>query len=203
MASRFNSTKLVSAQLIDWRRWLNSAGAVDKFLRLPANGLLVAEKPFSRLHFPARDTNVSCDKVQSDQRKTRKSMSRRSGQSGSLVKQGRWWRVRFRLDQPGVQKRKHLSLKVAPVSLKLSKPELERLAAEKVRQAGANSEERFNQVVLGEVTFREQAKAYLQKAVSRNRKPLRNTVSIEGAMRKWIFPAIGEFPLGLVDNLSC
>ena len=200
MASRFNSTKLVSAQLIDWRRWLNSAGAVDKFLRLPANSLLVAEK-LNRLHFPSRDTNVSCDKVQSDQRKTRKSMSRRSGQSGSLVKQGRWWRVRVRLDQPGIEKRKHSSLKVAPVSLKLSKPELERLAAEKVRQAGANSEERFNQVVLGEVTFREQAEAYLQKAVSRNRKPLRNTVSIEGAMRKWIFPAIGEFPIGLVDNL--
>src|SRR5260221_9866746 len=42
------------------------------------------------------------------------------------------------------------------------------------QNAGANSEERFNQVVLGEATFRLQAKAYLQNAVSRNRKPLRN-----------------------------
>jgi integrase len=60
----------------------------------------------------------------------------------------------------------------------------------------------FTEVVLGEVTFKEQAKTYLQKAVSRNRRPLRDTVSIEGAMRKWIYPTIGDLPLRLVDNLS-
>ena len=129
-------------------------------------------------------------------------MSRRSGQSGNLVKQSGWWRVRFRLDQQGTEKRKQMSLKVAPVSMRLSRPELERRAKEIVQKAGANSEERFNQVVLGEATFLQQSKAYLQKAVSRNRKPLRDTVSIEGAMNKWIYPAIGELPLALVDNLT-
>ena len=129
-------------------------------------------------------------------------MSRRSGQSGNLVKQSGWWRVRFRLDQPGIEKRKQMSLKVAPVSMRLSRPELERRAKEIVQNAGANSEERFNQVVLGEATFHQQARTYLQNAVSRNRRPLRDTVSIEGAMRKWIFPAIGDLPLALVDNLT-
>lgn len=129
-------------------------------------------------------------------------MSRRSGQSGNLVKQCGWWRVRFRLDQPGTEKRKQMSVKVAPVSMRLSRPELERRAKEIVQKAGANSEERFNQVVLGEATFRNQAKVYLQSAVSRNRKPLRDTVSIEGAMTKWILPTIGDLPLALVDNLT-
>ena len=129
-------------------------------------------------------------------------MSRRSGQSGNLVKQSGWWRVRFRLDQQGTEKRKQMSLKVAPVSMRLSRPELERRAKEIVQKAGANSEERFNQVVLGEATFLQQSKAYLQRAVSRNRKPLRDTVSIEGAMNKWIYPAIGDLPLTLVDNLT-
>ena len=95
-----------------------------------------------------------------------------------------------------------MSLKIAPVGMRLSRSELERRAKEIVHDAGANSEERFNQVVLGEATFREQAKTCLQKAVSRNRRPLRDTVSIEGAMRKWIFPAVGDLPLALVDNLS-
>jgi hypothetical protein len=95
-----------------------------------------------------------------------------------------------------------MSFKIAPVGMRLSRSELERRAREIVQDAGANSEERFSQVVLGEATFREQAKTYLQKAVSRNRRPLRDTVSIEGAMRKWIFPAIGDLPLALVDNLS-
>lgn len=135
-------------------------------------------------------------------RKVRRSMSRRSGQSGALVKQCGWWRVRFRLDQLGTERRKQMSVKVAPESLRLSRPELRRRAREIVQNAGANSEERFNQVVLGEATFRQQTEAYLQNAVSRNRRPLRDTVSIEGALRKWIFPAIGGLPLGLVDNLS-
>jgi integrase len=135
-------------------------------------------------------------------REGRKSMSRRSGQSGNLVRQSGWWRVRFRLDQPGTEKRKQMSLKVAPVSMRLSRSELERRAREIVQNAGANSEERFNQIVLGEVTFKEQAKVYLKRAVSRNRRPLRDTVSIEGAMTKWIYPAIGELPLRNVDNLA-
>jgi len=129
-------------------------------------------------------------------------MSRRSGQLGTLIQQTGWWRVRFRLDQPGTDGRKHMSVKLAPVSIRLSKPELERRAKEIVQNAGANSEERFNRVVLGDVTFREQAKIYLQTAVSRKRNPLRDTVSIEGAMAKWIYPAIGELPLGFVDNLA-
>jgi integrase len=129
-------------------------------------------------------------------------MSRRSGQNGTLIKQTGWWRVRFRLDQPGVDARKHMSVKVAPLSMGLTKPEVERRAKEIVRSVGANSEERFNRVVLGEVTFREQAKIYLQTAVSRKRNPLRDTVSVEGAMNKWIYPAIGDLPLAYVDNLA-
>jgi integrase len=129
-------------------------------------------------------------------------MSRRGGQNGTLIKQTGWWRVRFRLDQPGVDARKHMSVKVAPLCMGLTKPEVERRAKEIVQNAGANSEERFNRVVLGEVTFREQAKIYLQTAVSRKRNPLRDTVSVEGAMNKWIFPAIGNLPLAYVDNLA-
>jgi integrase len=129
-------------------------------------------------------------------------MSRRSGQNGTLIKQTGWWRVRFRLDQAGVDGRKHMSVKVAPLSMGLTKPEVERRAKEIVQNAGANSEERFNRVVLGEVTFREQAKLYLQIAVSRKRNPLRDTVSVEGAMNKWIYPAIGDLPLAYVDNLT-
>src|SRR5437879_2614393 len=109
---------------------------------------------------------ILSDAQPKQRRKGRKSMSRRSGQSGTLVKQTGWWRVRFRLDQPGGERR-HMSAKVAPVSMGLTKPELERRAKEIVQNAGANSEERFNRVVLGEVTFREQAKIYLQTAISR------------------------------------
>jgi integrase len=170
----------------------------DDALRFIYNG----KSTVSQLQVQPGSIKVKLSKAQPEQQETRKSMSRRSGQSGNLVKQGRWWRVRFRLDQPGVQNRKQVSVKVALVSSKLTHSELERRGKDIVEKAGANSEDRFNQVVLGEVTFKEQATSYLQRAVSRNRRPLRDTVSIEGAMNKWIFPTIGDLPLRLVDNLS-
>lgn len=129
-------------------------------------------------------------------------MSRRSGQNSKPFKAGKWGRVRVRFDLPGVMERQQKSLKVAPLSLRLSKPELERRAAEVIAGSGANSEERFNRVVLGEgVTFSEQAKLYLQEATTRNRKPIEDPTSIEGALRKWINPVIGDLPLSMVDNL--
>jgi len=130
-------------------------------------------------------------------------MSRRSGQSPKPFKAGKWWRVRARLDVSGVEKRQQKSLKVCLISLRLPKPEIERLAKKVVEASGANSEEQFNRVVLGEgVTFREQAKLYLEEDTTRNRRPIQDPTSIEGALRKWINPVIGDLPLSKVDNLS-
>jgi integrase len=95
-----------------------------------------------------------------------------------------------------------MSFKVALVSDGFSKSELNRRAREIVQNSGANSEERFNRVVLGDVTFRQQAQTYLQTATTRKRNPLRDVVSIEGALKKWAFPLIGDVPLGQVDNLT-
>lgn len=109
----------------------------------------------------------------------------------------------MRFDVPGVAERQQKSLKVAPVSLRLSKPELARRAAEVIAASGADSEERFNRVVLGAGgTFREQAEQYLQEATSRNRRPIKDPTSVRGAIRKWINPVIGDLSLSMVDNLT-
>jgi hypothetical protein len=134
---------------------------------------------------------------------TRKSMSRRSGQGSKPFPAGKWWRVRARFDVPGVEKRQQRSLKVCLVSQRLPMPVIERKAKEVIAASGANSEERFNRVVLGEdVTFREQAKICLQEATTRNRRPIRNTTSIQGALNKWISPMIGDITLSMVDNVT-
>lgn len=130
-------------------------------------------------------------------------MSRRSGQNSKPFKAGKSWRVRVRFDVPGVEERQYKSRKVCPIALGLSKPEIQRLANEVVEKSGANSAERFNRGVLGEgVTFREQAKIYLQEATSQNREPIQDPTSIQGAIRKWINPAISDLPLNMVDNLT-
>jgi glutaredoxin-related protein len=128
-----------------------------------------------RLKFPATPIDISTAQPlpaiilprNHEQRRNRTSMRRR-GQSGNLIQQTGWWKVRFRLDQPGTDDRKQMSVKVAPIVLdKKGRPkspssEIRRKAREIIEQHGVNSEERFNQVVWGDVTFREQAKAYLR-----------------------------------------
>jgi len=141
-------------------------------------------------------------------RKGRKSMSRRSGQNGTVVIAGNWYRVRWRMDAEGQEKRINMSEKIAPVVFdkngepKLPSAEVERKAREIVEKSGANSEQHFNRVVLGEVSFRDQAKTYVRWAITRDREPIRDSSSVEAALNKWILPAIGDLPLGNVHNIT-
>ena len=126
-------------------------------------------------------------------------MRRRSGQKGTVVIQSGSYRVRWRMDIDGQEARVNMSQVIAPVVYdkktglpKEPLPEIFRRAKEIVEQSGANSEARFREVTLGEIMFRDQAEAYLNAVVSRKRKPLRDTVSIEGALSKWFYPVISD-----------
>src|SRR5436305_13240924 len=63
-----------------------------------------------------------------DQRPRRKSMSRRSGQSGYIEQKGNAYYVRFWIDVPGQEKRAHKSIRICPANGpgRLTKPERER-----------------------------------------------------------------------------
>ena len=135
-------------------------------------------------------------------------MSRRNGQNGTVVIAGNWYRVRWRMDVEGQQKRINMNEKVAPVIFdKSGKPkppcsDVLRKAREIVEKSGANSEERFNRVVLGESTFRHQAKTYLHWVQTRDREPIKDASSIQAALNKWILPEIGDLPLADVHNIT-
>lgn len=77
-----------------------------------------------------------------------------------------------------------------------------RKAREIVENSGANSAERFNRVVLGETTFRNQAKIYVRWVQTRDRQPIKDASSIKAALNRWILPEIGDFPLADVHNLT-
>src|ERR1700693_140568 len=116
-------------------------------------------------------SNDTIPKATAEQRRRGKSMSRRSGQAGTIVKEGGWYRVRFRLDVPGQYQRVQRSIKICPVSGPglLTKPERERRKVEIVNSFGANSVEHFNKTMAIEVglVFREQAKKWLHQCVTR------------------------------------
>ena len=135
-------------------------------------------------------------------------MNRRSGQIGTVVIAGKWYRVRWRMDVEGQEKRINMNEKVAPIAFDRNgspKPpsvEVQRKAREIVEKSGANSEERFNRVVLGETTFQDQAKTYLRWVQTRGREPIKDTSSIEAALNKWILPEIGDLLLSNVHNIA-
>ena len=137
-------------------------------------------------------------------------MNRRSGQNGTIVVQSGYYRVRWRMDVDGQgqQARVNMTEKIAPVVLdREGKPKpasqaMRRAAREIVERSGANSEERFNRVVLGEASFRDQAKVYLRWAGTRDRNPIKDLSSVEAALDKWILPAIGDLPLANVNNIT-
>ena len=88
----------------------------------------------------------------------------------------------------------------------LSKSERKRKAREIIQASGADSAEYFNEAVKQEtgVTFREQSEIWLRQLQNRKRKPIRQSyaATIQGALDKWILPAIGNLPLANVNNLS-
>jgi integrase len=141
-------------------------------------------------------------------RKRGKSLSRRTGQDGHLEKSGRWFVVRFWKDIPGQEDRIHVRERVCPISGPglLSKSERKRKARKIIQASGVDSVERFTEVVKQNTgtTFREQSIVWLRQLQSRKRRPIRTSyaVTIQGALDKWILPAIGGLPLSSVDNLS-
>jgi len=108
------------------------------------------------------------------------------------------------MDVEGQEKRQNMREKICTISGpgKLNAAERERKKKEIIERSGANSEQRFNRVVLGETTFRKQAEFYLHWAVTRDREPIKDASSVKAAFNKWILPAIGDMPLGSVNNIT-
>jgi integrase len=138
-------------------------------------------------------------------------MKRRSGQDGTVVIQAGWYRVRWRQDVAGQERRKQMNEKIMPVVLdkqgnpKLPSPEIRRMAREIVERSGANSKEHFEHVVLGVETFKERAEAWLCEIQRRRFGKYKTSTlpTIEGALRKHVHPVIGHLPLAQVNNKSC
>lgn len=88
--------------------------------------------------------------VAPDQRRKGKSMSRRSGQKGQIVRKGAMWHVRFYVDVPGQEKRQRKSLPIGPAvgREKLTKPEAIRRGAEIIAEMGVNTAQHLERAIV-------------------------------------------------------
>jgi hypothetical protein len=148
------------------------------------------------LHLVSESPNVD---PATPAKRTGKSMSRRTGQTGHIEKSGKWWVVRWWMDVAGQEKRAHKRARICPISGPgaLSKSARERRCREIIAESGADSEEYFNKVVKHEehgVTFREQAVFWIEQVKTRKRKPVAvSTLELwNGCLRNWLNPQIGD-----------
>lgn len=143
-----------------------------------------------------------------EKRKRGKSMSRRSGQRGHIEKSGNWYVVRFWMDVPGQEKRKHMCLRICTINGpgRLTKPERERKARQLVAESGADMPEclAVSQGISDNATFREQATWWIEHVQQRKRKPIAPATaeSWQGCLNTWILPNLGAVPLSSVGNLA-
>jgi integrase len=143
-----------------------------------------------------------------EKRTGRKSMSRRSGQTGCIQEDGNWYVVRFWKDVAGQEKRQRMREKICPISGpgKLSTAERKRKAKEIVAASGADTAEYFENVVRGNcgVTFREQAETWLEQVKNRKRRPVAPSTlaTWECCLDRWLNPSIGDIPLDNIKNLA-
>ena len=106
----------------------------------------------------------------------------------------------------GQEKRRHMRERVCPISGQgsLSKSARERRASEIITASGADTVEYFSQVVKQShgVTFREQAKWWINHVKERRRKPIAVSTlkTWEGCIHNWLNPNIGDFPLFEINN---
>ena len=135
-------------------------------------------------------------------------MTRRSGQVGYIERKGNAFYVRFWMDVPGQEARKHMSVRICPVSgpARMTKPERERRAREIITESGADTEAHFEKVEavnLG-IVFRQQAEKWLNYVQTRQRKPIKPATakSWENCLDKWVNPFMGDMPLSSVSNLA-
>jgi integrase len=143
-----------------------------------------------------------------EKRESRKCMSRRSGQCGHIESSGNWYVVRFWMDVPGQEKRKHMCVKVSPIKGpgSLTKPERERKARTIIAESGADTPECLAHAegTSSGVTFRQQAAWWINHVQQRKRKPIAPATveSWQGCLNVWILPNLGDVPLSSVGNLA-
>jgi site-specific recombinase XerD len=143
-----------------------------------------------------------------DGRQGRKSMRRRSGQTGYEEKKGGWYHVRFRIDVPGREKRAYKSIPICPVSGPGALPKLERLRKRKeiIDASGADTQEHFNKIEAFNhgTTFHTQAEWWLNYVQIRKRKPITpaTAAGFRSYLKKWLYPNLSDLPLSSVNNLA-
>ncbi|HVX29195.1 MAG TPA: hypothetical protein VHA53_01850, partial [Nitrolancea sp.] len=133
-------------------------------------------------------------------------MRRRSGQSGTIVKKGGMWHVRFYADVPGSEQRQRRSEPIGPAvgKEKLTRPEAKRKGGEIIAALGVNTSQHLERAVRPATrqTFRQRVQwcRKYHKAWTEGKPGPIGTM--ESQLNKHILPRFGDFTIDMVDETA-
>jgi integrase len=122
-------------------------------------------------------------------------MSRRYGQSGSVVKKGNMWHGRYYVDLQ--EKRKRVSVPLGPIE-QFTKPEAKRRLRELLEQSGVNTEAHLLQATKVSRTFKQESAWWRQNKLSLFKPSCQETMGSH--IDKYLVPKFGELSIDAVDE---
>lgn len=130
-------------------------------------------------------------------RKRGKSMTRRPGQCGTVVRKGRRWHGRYYADVPGQQERKHMSVPLGLIDT-MTKPEAKRRLRALLEGMGINSEAHLIRSTHVGHTFAQEAEWWRENRLSLLKPSCQETMGSH--LDKYLLPHFGKIPVDAIDE---
>jgi integrase len=124
-------------------------------------------------------------------------MSNRPGQAGTVVKKGRMWHGRYYADVPGQQKRKCLSVPLAPIK-SMTITQAKRKLRSMLEQLGINSSDYLERVDMDVRTFSREAEWWRANRLSLFKPSTQEKMGSH--LDKYLLPRFGRLPVSAIDE---
>ena len=130
-------------------------------------------------------------------RKRKRSMVFRSGQSGYVSRKGQMWHGRYYVDLPGKDERRRVSVPLGSVST-MKKTEAKRKLRAMLEEMGLNDDTHLERVDSGAKTFRSEAEWWKENRLLMCKPSCQETMGSH--LEKYLMPQFGSLPMAAVDE---
>src|ERR1019366_7950500 len=149
-------------------------------------------------HSPTQEPVAVCATIPATPNRRRgKSMSYRSGQSGTVVRKGQMWHGRYYVDVPGQEKRRFASVPLGSVKA-MKKTEAKRKLRAMLEEMGLNEDNHLERAEKGGKTFATEAAWWRGEKLAIYKPSCQETMGSH--LDKYLLPRFGELPLAAIDE---
>lgn len=157
----------------------------------------VCEAPANCSGDLAKGNSVAILASATPNQKRKKSMSFRSGQSGTVVQKGRMWHGRYYVDIPIEENRRRVSVSLGPID-GMTKTQAKRKLRSMLEEMGLNDDHHLQRSAAAARTFAAEAAWWKENRLSMCKPSVQETMGSH--LEKYLLPAFGSLPMAAIDE---